>query len=370
MSRRPIRVMILIGQLRQGGAERQVHELVRRVDRERFEISVVTFEPGGHYQSLIEAAGVRVRVLQKAGWREPAALIRLAGMIRQGRYDLVHAFLFPAYWRAALASRLAGGIPVVAAVRTIRVWEGARLRLMDSAALRSARVVLGNAPSVRKHLIDTVGLVPERVRVILNGVDTEAFRPGPCALAEPWAARDAGRGPLVGFIGSLRQAKDPALFIRIAAAVARRAPSTRFVIVGEGELRVQLEAQAAGAGLNGSLVFTGPRADAPEVLRALDLLAVTSEREGCCNVILEAMATGVPVCATAVGGNPDLVSQGADGFLFPHGDVDAGAEAIGRLVADAQERRRLSEAALRKARSRFAAATMVRATESLYEELA
>jgi len=374
MPARPARVLVLIGQLGYGGAERQVHELCARLDRASFDPTVVTFEKGGHYQRALEDAGVRVIVVPKAGWREPASLARLVSILTRHRIDLIHGFLFPANWRAVVAARFAGVRAVVCAVRSTGIWMNARHRWMDRVALGRASVVVANAPAVREELIARTGLAGERVKVIMNGVDTSRFSPGESSLLPslvPDAGGGNGRSPtrVVGFVGSLREAKDPVLFLRIAHETARRVPQARFVMVGEGPLRDRLESLSREMGLSGKVVFSGGRADIPHVLRALDVLTVTSIREGCCNVILEAMATGLPVVATAVGGNPDLLSHGQTGWLFPHGDPAAGAEGVVRLLEDRDLARQMGQEALRRARASFSIDAMVRSTAMLYESL-
>jgi glycosyltransferase involved in cell wall biosynthesis len=245
----------------------------------------------------------------------------------------------------------------------------ARHRLMDRLALRRADAVVANAPAVRDDVIRRVGLDPSRVQVIMNGVDTVVFRPGDSALRETWRSMSGGTS-LIGFVGSLRDAKDPALFLTMAARVAAADPGAAFLVVGDGPLRARLESMARENGLSRRVIFAGERTDIPEVLRALDLLAVTSVREGCCNVILEAMATGVPVVATAVGGNPDLVEHGRNGLLFAHGDAESGARAVLSLLPGGEPAGRLAEAGLRRARADFSVAAMVGATSALYESLA
>ncbi len=371
MTAAPLPVMIAIGQLGRGGAERQIHELVSRLDRSRFRITVVTFEPGGHYQPLLEAAGAEVIVLDKRGAGELTVVPRMAGLMRRRGIRAAHAFLFPASWRAVAAARLAGVRGVACAVRSTGVWMNRRHRMMDKAALRRARVVVANAPAVKRDILERTGMPSDRVRVIFNGVDAEVFHPGASPLRPEWLAGEAGPPVnLVGFVGSLRAAKDPDLFVRIAATVSRRIPTARFVITGGGPLRAELEQRAASLGLaNGRLRFMGERGDIPDVLRALDLLVVSSVREGCCNVILEAMSSGIPVVATRVGGNPDLVEEGRSGWLFPYGDEAAGAERVAGLLADPEEARRMGRQALEQA-GRYSTTTMVSQTCALYEELA
>lgn len=370
MQTRPVNILVVIEHLGRGGAERQVHELVTRMDRDAFRPTVVTRSPDLEYRAMLEAAGVPVIVMDRAGWTLPPVPGGLAAVVRRTRADLLHAYLFPASWRSILASAFAGSKPVICAVRSTGSWMNARHRMMERWAMRRARAVVANAPSIRSDLLARTGLPDDRVRVIMNGVDLTVFRPGHSEARRGLVLGAGDRGPLVGYIGNLRQAKDPELFVRIAARVAQRMHSARFVIVGSGGLRDRLETTIREAGLGERLRLAGRRTDMPEVLRALDALVVTSRREGCCNVILEAMATGVPVVATAVGGNPDLVADGGTGWLFSHGDVEAGAERILRLIQDRDRAARMGRAGLERARRDFGIDTMVRATEHLYREVA
>jgi len=368
--RGPLRLLILIAQLGRGGAERQVYELATRLDHGRVLPLIVTFEPDVEYRGMLERAGIEVIALDKSGPREPLALGRLASIMRERRIDLVHAYLFSASWRAVLASRLARVRPVICAVRSTSVAMSARLRAMDRVTLRSADLVIANAPSVRDDIAERTGIPPSRIRVILNGVDTAAFGPGSSPLREAWTAGSPPDAPLVGFVGGFREAKDPCLFVRVAARVARDHPAARFVMVGDGELRPDVEAEIARTGVGDRLTLAGVRPDMPDVFRALDVAVVTSYREGCCNAILEAMATGRPVVATAVGGNPDIVEEERTGWLFPHGDVEAGAAAISRVLTDGSSAERMGRTALERARREFSVEAMVRATTELYLEVA
>lgn len=366
---RPLRVVILIAQLGRGGAERQVYELATRLDRSRVVPVIVTFDPDVEYRTMLSDAGIEVIALGKSGLREPLALARLTSLLRARRFDLVHAYLFSASWRAVLAARLARVRPVICAVRSTSVAMSRRLKAMERVTLRSADLVIANAPSVRDDIAARTGIPAGRIRVILNGVDTTAYRPGESTLRKEWTGGADG-GPLVGFVGGFREAKDPCLFVRIAARVARAHPSVRFVMVGDGLLRREVESEIERSGVGDRMTLAGVRPDVPEVFRALDVAVVTSYREGCCNAILEAMATGLPVVATAVGGNPDIVEEGGTGRLFPHGDVAAGADAILGLLSHPGEAARLGARAVERARRDFSMEAMVRATTDLYGDLA
>ncbi len=369
MRERPASVLVVIGQLGRGGAERQVFELATRLDPRRFRPVVATLEAGGAYEPLLRRGGVEVRVIDKRGWREATAPARLAASARDTGAAIVHAYLYPASWRSVLSAGLAGVRSVICSVRS----TGSRMEwgraLLERAALRRARLVIANAPAVADDVARRSGVPRDRIRTVLNGVDLSSFHPGGSPLRDAWRDPARPRAPLVGFVGSLREAKDPLLFVHAAAIVARSEAETRFVMVGDGPLRPAVEALARSRGLDGRLRLAGERSDVPDVLRALDLLVVTSRREGCCNVVMEAMASGVPVAATSVGGNSDLIRDGADGLLFPHGDPQAAAARIAGVLDEPALGERLARAGLSRARESFGVDAMVAATSRIYEEL-
>ena len=199
--------------------------------------------------------------------------------------------------------------------------------------------------------------------MIYNGIDTERFHP-----LEPAAPATASLGPIVT-VGRLVAQKNHELFLRAAQQLASEIPGLRFVIVGDGPLRAALAAQAVRLGIADQVVFAGERADVSELLRGASLFWLTSRWEGLPNVVLEALASGVPVVATDVGGTRELVRSGVDGFVVANEDHDGFVRHSRELLNDAALRQRFREAARARAEE-FSVGQMVGAFARLYEEVA
>jgi glycosyltransferase involved in cell wall biosynthesis len=175
---------------------------------------------------------------------------------------------------------------------------------------------------------------------------------------------------VVGILASLTPPKDHATFLRAAAKVARARPAARFAIIGDGPLRADLEALAADLGIAERVVFFGYQRRVADFLAACDLLVSSSQdNEGCSNSVLEAMAVGVPVIATDVGGSCELVDQGVTGFLVPVGDSDTLAAAVADALTDLPRTRAMAERARQVIDSRFGLRRMVAEYEALYTTL-
>lgn len=197
-----------------------------------------------------------------------------------------------------------------------------------------------------------------RGHVVPLGIDLDRF-----GSAKPALRQEAS---LVGHVARLAEQKGQRYLLEAAALVVARRPDTRFVLVGDGELRDELEAQARSLGLGDHVQFTGARADVPELLASFDVFAFPSLFEGFCVAVIEAQAAGVPVVATPVGGIRETVVHGETGLLVPPRDPAALAEAIVRLLDSPDEARRLAGEARRQVRERFSETRMVEETLTLY----
>ena len=227
------------------------------------------------------------------------------------------------------------------------------------------------------YLVERVGVAPQRVTQVYNGVDTARFRPvagGVDRTADPVAGCpfDPARHWLVGTVGRMQPVKDQCTLVRAFLRAFELHPSLRerlrLVLVGDGPLRAQCQALLNAAGAADMAWLPGERDDVPELMRGLHCFVLPSLAEGISNTILEAMASGLPVIATHVGGNADLVNRDHTGLLVPANDAEAMAQALARLAAAPQAAAAMGQAGRAKAEARFSMQAMVAAYRALYDD--
>lgn len=374
MTARRIRVAYLIDRLQRAGAQAHLGQLVSRLDPRGFEPEVFCLLAGGPVAEEMKARGVPVEVLglgRLYGPRALAELVRLARRLRRRRIDVLHTYLVSANIYGTIAARMAR-VAVITSRRDTGFSRNWRLRLVEERLINPlVDRVVAVSPAVAALTLREHGVPPGRLVTIENGVDVEAWKPEGQPRAE--ARQELGLledEVAVGVIGHLSPVKGHADFLQAAARVSAEAPRTRFVLVGDGSLRPTLEALAASLGLGARVVFAGTRADMPRVLSALDVVAVPSHSEGMSNALLEAMAMALPVVATSVGGNPDVVRDGVTGRLVPPRDPAALARVLVELAAHPASRQSLGRAARRHVADHLSLSGMVSRYEELYRGLA
>jgi glycosyltransferase involved in cell wall biosynthesis len=364
----PCRVAYVIGELGKGGAEYQLYELVRGLDRRRFVPRVVSLAHGGYWAEPLRGLGVEVTELPGRGsadWRRLRALRR---ELEAFRPHVLHTIL----WSGNAYGRLASvglGIPVVitAERNVVRrpTWQRGVERLLDLTTDR----YLVNSTAIVDELVGRGRLPRSKMQVIHNGIDLAGLPPFEPARAA--ARRAAGFDPdrrLVAQVGRLEPQKDYPTYLAAAARVAARVPDVDFLAVGDGALRPELEAEAARLGLGLRLRFTGVRHDVPALLGGVDVLVLASRYEGLPNAVIEAMAAGAVVVATDVGGVGELIVPGETGIIVPVERPDAIADAVAGLLADPERMRAMAVAARRRIEERFTVEAMVRRTQAAYDE--
>ena len=299
-------------------------------------------------------------------------VIRMARLIRQWQTDLVHAFLPAPSILSAVAGRLARVAVIVASRRSLVDHYRSKSFMagwVDRLAIRLSHFSLGNSNAVTHELVSVDGCSPQRVATIFNGVDTHRFHPS----TSPAFRRFVGwtdQNIVFAIIANFRPCKRHVDFVDAAAGIVRCCPEARFLMAGlDCGTLAAVRAQINSLGL--ADLFTIVENDqAPEkFFAAMDVCVCASESEGFSNVLLEAMASGKPVIATRVGGNPEAVLDGQTGFLVPPHSPRAIEAAALKLVTDPHLRRAMGAIGRKRAESHFSIETMVHSCEFLYERL-
>jgi glycosyltransferase involved in cell wall biosynthesis len=293
---------------------------------------------------------------------------KLARLVLRERPAIIQTHLFTTAAYGCLVGAMTG-VPVVCTFHgQVDVQnDGLGNRLKLSILRRRAARVIFVSSTLRAEMSQRMGIPPLRSRVIHNGVDVRVWSP----TGDVAPRRDFGAGPdeiLIGALGNVRPAKDYATFIRAAAILAERSARYRFVIIGDttSPLLPGLQQLQEMLGLRDRLVFAGFRSDAAAVLRSLDAFVLSSTSEGFSLATAEAMACGIPVVATRCGGPAEIIDDGVNGTLVPVGMPDRLADALERVMVDAQHRAEMTAAALETVRTQFSQAAMIRAYEEEY----
>ena len=360
----------------EGGGERVAADLAAGLDPARFERSYCATrwpyedgdEPGDtEAVAALEAAGVEVLGLGRRSKLALGSWTPLVRMLRSRPIDVLHAHKFGSNLWGSVLGTLAR-VPVIVSHEHTWSYEGNRPRvLLDRnvvGRLSDAFVAVSNED--RRRMIEVEHIPPERVVMIPNGIGDPRPATGRDVRAELGIPPGA---PVAGAVGHLREQKAYDVLIEAAALLRERAPDLRWLIVGEGGKRPELESLISERGLGDTVRLLGHRDDVGDVIAAMDFGVSSSAWEGSPIALMELMAAGKPIVATAVGGVPDLVVEGETGLLVPPGEPAALAEAFGGLVEDRALATRMGEAGRERQRRDFTFAETVRRVEDLYEEL-
>lgn len=374
-----MRVLILSSSLVIGGAERQIVALARGLHRLGHHVAVAVFYPGGGFEPELRAEGIPVHDLRRRGrWDLVAFPARLARLVRAERPDVVQSYLGGPNFFAAVLKPLFPSAKVVWGIRSAARdlgsydWVTRLSPLAGWATAWLADAIVANSHAAQDGLVRHRAVDAGKVVVIPNGVDCERFRADPdgrARLRREWAIPDGA--PLVGMVARLDRVKNHANFLRAAALAAGRRPDLRVVCIGGGDPAYlsSLRRLASDLGLADRLTWAGARPATSAVYSALDVKVLSSDSESFPNAVVEAMACGTPVVATAVGDVPRIV-DGA-GIVVPPRDPVAMADAIEALLRRPRaEGPSLGDRARARIASEYSLDAMVSRTERLFSRVA
>ena len=365
-----MRVLQIIPALAFGGLERIGTTLAVGLKGRVASIAVCSsgvrgFIGGRTLAAELDAAGVAVIPIPRPSpadpWRYARSVAALAAVLRRERPDVVHAHN-PAAAAAVAAARALARCGDTAIVTTHHGVSAERVPRATAVLRRSSDLVVGIGPTVSREL-QAAGLPPSRSVTILNAVDIRATRPRADVRRE-FGSEDS---ELIVTVGRYEAEKNQRLLIAALAVLRRERPQVRALVVGYGRLEDELRRQVRDLSLEDVVAITGPRDDAVDITAAADVFALTSQHEGLGLVVLEAMAVGCPVVATAVGGVPDIVHDGETGLLAPPGSAEGVAAALARVLGDAELRSTIAEGGRRMIVRDFNVGLMVDRYVEVYE---
>jgi len=371
MQRQPekITVLFIIKPERSAGAEMVLVEAAARLDPDRFRVICGLLTPDGEGVIPPHLATVDFRMPGLNGWVWLRFILQLCWVIYRRRVDLLHVNSYVPGNYARLAAILMQ-VPII-----IDHWHGfsrfsRKRRFICRVLGRFTGLSLAVSQGVKDYLVTQGGLNPAKVRVVANGVDAAAIaaaRPGPEVRQELGLPETV---PVIGLVGRLDHwGKGHRELFEAMAALKERHPVCA-LIVGGGRRIDEVRALAAGLGLAGAVHFLGERPDVPDLLNAMDIFVLPSYSEGLSLALLEAMAAGKPVIATAVGGTPEVVTEGVNGLLIPPRDAGALAGALARLLTDPALAQRLGANARARVQEHYSLNRLGREINAIYDELA
>jgi len=375
---RPVPLIVhVIYQLAVGGLENGLVNVINRMPEDQYRHVIISLNDYTDFRNRIKNPNVEVHVLQKRPGKDLRLYGKLLRLFRRLKPDIVHTRNLSTL-EAQLPALLAG-VP-----HRIHGEHGRDIHDLDGTSKKYQLLrrlfrplihrYIALSLDLKRYLQEKVGVPEPKISHICNGVDTEKFTPASAQARAVLPGNYFGADKIViGTVGRMEAVKDQITlvhaFVRLVKEYPRGRESLRLVMVGDGALREPARSILEAAGLAQVAWLPGEREDVPELLRAMDVFVLPSLAEGISNTILEAMASGLPIVATDVGGNHELVEQDTTGFLVPRGDPAALADAIRVYVDDPDLRRRHGAGARKRSVDEFSIDTMVQRYQDIYDEL-
>jgi len=364
---RPTSILHLIDDLNLGGAERVMATLVNLLPRQRFYPIVCSLE-NGIVADQLRKKGIEVIILPKCRAYDFVFLVKLIRLIRKKRIRLIHAHLLISHIYGWLASRLTR-IPMIITIhgKSFMDWKHGN-KVFRFVAKHSNKIITVSN-NIKAEVIKRLTLSTDNFICIYNGVDLSKFQHKTSSETLKRNLNINSSDLIVGSVGGLRPVKDYPCLLKSIPIVLKEFPKTKFIIVGDGPLRNSLQSITRSLRLENNVLFLGWREDISELLTIFDIFVLSSKTEGISISILEAMASGLPVVATNVGGNPEVIEDGKTGFLVPQADSQSLAKAIIKLLKDGHLRKTMGKNARKKAEEKFSLQVSVDKHIEVYDRL-
>ena len=374
MQKNKIHILFLIPSLSLGGAEVQLLELVKGLDKRKFDITVGVFYSNGQLSAdFLSVTDIDVLFFGKKHEFDFRWIQHLWSFLRTHKVDVIDMWNTSAKSIGMLSAWIFSIKHKVIRERTAHTLYSSPgsvfYTFLDRILGRYASIVIANSNAGQRFAIEK-GFKPEKTHVIYNSINDKHMIPQSSGRRIRASFDIADRTQVVGMVARLIEDKDPITFLHAARQILLAKPKVRFLLVGNGPLFNASQEMAKKLGIFDSVVFTGERKDIPDLLNIMDIVVLSSSTtEGCSNSIMEAMYMGKPVVATNVGGNPELVADGQTGFLVPPQNPNEMAKAILTLLDDSNLALQMGLHARQQANQRFSSNHNIKKNELVYKRL-
>ena len=363
-----LKVMIITHDMKIGGLQRVVADIATHLDRNRFDPSVCALRDGGPIAEELQKNRIRFfNISQKNGGVDYLCFLKLRRLFREEKPDIVHTHNTQPFIDGTIGSILAG-VPVRIHTDHARDFPDKR-RYMYAEYVMSQFVdrVVAVSEHTKQNLVRFEHIDGNKIDLIPNGIDGAKYAM-PIDRQKKMKELNipTGKGPILGVGVRLSKQKGITYLLKAMKILSADFPNVVLLIAGEGDLRESLEKEAIDLGIEEYVLFLGPRLDVNELLKIFDVYVLPSLWEGMPLVLLEAMAASLPIVATNVGGNPEVVVNKVNGFLVEPGDVRALYQSIKSILKNGELREQFSKSSQERFRQRFNVDVMVKRYERLY----
>jgi len=365
----PINVMNILPSLNVGGREKVVIDMINNFDKEVFDLSLCCLKNPGPMTELLKKDKVRLYFLNRKEGVDYTLYFKIRDFFKEKKPVIVHTHNPGAFIYGAIGAKLAK-VPII--INTEHGYEykiPLRKKIIERFLMKNIDKTIAVSNDLRKKLAKSGTWSKDKIITIHNGIDLQEFN----TVVHKYALRVAlgftENDILIGNVARLAPVKDHSTLISAFEIISGRFTNSKLIIVGEGELRDELEKRTIGIGLNNRVFFLGERKDIREILSIFDIFVLSSLSEGTSITLLEAMASGKPVIATNVGGNPEVIINEKTGILIPPSQPRLLAEAMQRLVLNEDLALQMGKFAKEHIKANFDIKIMSERIKRLYEEL-
>jgi len=366
-----VKLLFIIHSLKFGGAERQLVELIKGLNRRTYEVHLVCLDNVSEgYTELLTRIGVNIHYFSRSYKYDLRPIFSICRFIKEKQIDLVHTFENLGSLFGLSAAKLSGRPVVCSAVRNAKD-KNFKLKLSVKIFAKFADILVANS---KAGFANRFKKINPGFKVVYNGVDFNRFKNEKVDILK--IKKDIGADnfkQVIGMVASLSSHKDHETLLDAAPVILRKFPELCFLFIGDGREREKLESKTRRSGLKDNVIFLGYRNDVDRVIQILDIAVLLTNSdvhlEGISNAIIEAMAVGVPVVASEGGGTNEIIKHDVNGLLVPPKHVEKTTEAITELLEDKTKAKRLATAAKNFVTERFSLQRYVKEYANIYQEL-